>query len=135
MISIRNSMFETNSSSAHTFILPSDSKNLKIPKYIKLDGRFRDTTEQIDRINFMYRLADDYGYGDIFIRYLESKGIKVELSNTEDFVEQMCSYFSISKDDLDNVCFNTDIISEDNYEEYNTKLMNDPNYKIIAIRE
>jgi hypothetical protein len=67
-------MFETNSSSVHSFIVPKESKSLKIPKSVKLYGMADPTTPE-GRIQFMYDLANDFGFADDFKIYLKSKGI------------------------------------------------------------
>ena len=78
MFNVRNWMYETNSSSCHSFIVPKDSEhNIKIPSNIKLFGN-DDTTNQIGRIRYMYQKAHEGGYGQEFIDYLKSKGIIIE---------------------------------------------------------
>lgn len=128
MINIRTNMFETNSSSVHSFILPKGSKNIKIPSSIKLNGP-EDTEDQLGRIRYMYQLACEIGYGTDFIRYLKFKGINIEDEEYNDTdTAYMCSSLDITVDELDQICFNPDLIDEyddkkfeevkDDYENY-----------------
>ena len=56
MFSIRTRMFETNSSSVHSFIVPKESKLLKIPKLVKIFGPADPTTPE-GRIRLMHEEA------------------------------------------------------------------------------
>lgn len=132
MLQVRESVFETNSSSVHSFVLPKDNDELKIPKSIKLFGQ-ADPTTQEGRIRYMYELADEHGNGEDFILYLKSKGITIE----DDFVEEpsssLFSCLGITEKEFENVLFNPNIVSCDDATNYN-KIKKTENYKYITIR-
>ena len=134
MFNVRNGMYETNSSSCHSFIVPKDSEhNIKIPSNIKLFGN-DDTTNQIGRIRYMYQKAYEGGYGQEFIDYLKSKGIIIEEeSYDESKTEAFCNYLGITLKDLDNICFNDTLIDECDSDTYSDKENDYENYIHIDI--
>jgi hypothetical protein len=126
MIQIRNSMFETNSSSADVFCIPS-SPSLKIPKEIKMSRLMVDTynldknASVEDKLSFMYNKAKDEGHTTEFIQYLSYKGINVinDVGDTFDYDSYMFGYYMEQKD-LDAFLFDSNSMYLDtpNYEEY-----------------
>lgn len=80
MIQIRNSLFETNSSSVNTLVIPKDA-SISIPERVSL---FYDNysswryTEDTDTLNYAYSMCVDRGDCEIllFLNYLRRKGVK-----------------------------------------------------------
>ena len=133
MFSIRTGMFETNSSSVHSFILPKDSNSKKIPSSIKLSGS-DNTEDQLGRIRYMYQMAWEMGYGTEFIRYLQSKGITIEDEEYDDSeTESMCHSLDITVEELDQICFNPDIIDERDWEKFREVENDYENYEHIEL--
>ena len=121
MIQMRYNMWETNSSSCHSFLMPWEGCTTKLPTSITLFSGSTDTASDAEnRIRYFYKLADQYDYGDTFIEYLKSKGIVIEDEgeNVPAF-ERMLNRFRISEDELDAFCFGTNIVDcdKDDYEE------------------
>lgn len=143
MISIRQSMFETNSSSTHVFCIPGH-KSLKIPKEIKLSQlqKFVDISDNKqksieDKLAYMYDKACDNNAGASFIEYLQAKGITVINDTKYEFDGYMFN-FDFNENDLDNFLFNDDaktfyVCNEK--DEKNVEKLQDEGYKIIEIRE
>lgn len=138
MINIRQGLFETNSSSVHSFCIPGD-KSLKIPKEIRMSQLCRyvdpfhlDTIE--DKIAYMYNEAEDNNYEADFIEYLRHKGIKIIDDRTDpyDFPGYMFNY-EFNESDLDNFLFNPDseLIIDGRYDEI--KRLEDQGYNIIDV--
>jgi len=126
MIQIRQSMFETNSSSADVFCIPP-SPSLKIPKEIKMSRLMVDTysldknASVEDKLSFMYNKAEDEGHAVAFIQYLTYKGINVinDVGDTFDYDSYMFGY-NMKQEDLDAFLFDSNSIYLDTpvYEEY-----------------
>lgn len=126
MIQIRNSMFETNSSSADVFCIPS-SPSLKIPKEIKISRLMVDTysldknASVEDKLAFMYNKAEDEGHATEFIQYLTYKGINVinDVGDTFNYDSYMFGYY-MQQENLDAFLFDSNSMYLDtpNYEEY-----------------
>lgn len=84
MIQFRSGMFETNSSSSHTFMVPKEDVAMHLPKVVDLDKYYdKDTPEY--RIVTVY---NSFGYNASeekrFIAWLTKKGITVINGNDED---------------------------------------------------
>lgn len=132
MFSIRQGMFETNSSSVHSFIIPKDSKALKIPKSVKLYGTADPTTPE-GRIQYMYDLADDFGFGTDFRRYLKSKGITIEDEyEPEPDTPSLLGCIGLTEQEFEQVLFNPEAISRDDPKF--DKLYKSGDYDYIGIR-
>lgn len=126
MIQFRQSMFETNSSSADVFCIPP-SPSLKIPKEIKMSRLMVDTysldknASVEDKLSFMYNKAEDEGHAVAFIQYLTYKGINVinDVGDTFDYDSYMFGY-NMKQEDLDAFLFDSNSIYLDTpvYEEY-----------------
>lgn len=126
MIQFRQSMFETNSSSADVFCIPS-SPSLKIPKEIKMSRLTVDTysldknASVEDKLSFMYNRAEDEGHAVAFIQYLTYKGINVinDVGDTFDYDSYMFGY-NMKQEDLDAFLFDSNSMYLDTpvYEEY-----------------
>lgn len=126
MIQFRQSMFETNSSSADVFCIPP-SPSLKIPKEIKMSRLMVDTysldknASVEDKLSFMYNRAEDEGHAVAFIQYLTYKGINVinDVGDTFDYDSYMFGY-NMKQEDLDAFLFDSNSIYLDTpvYEEY-----------------
>ena len=133
MFNIRKNMFETNSSSLHSFILPKNSSTLKIPKTVKIYGSGDPTTSE-GRIQFMYSLAHEYGFGEDFKLYLKSKGIVIaDDPEPKCDILNMLNCYELTEHELEQILFNPDIISE--YDINFDKLYKNDNYIRIDIRE
>ena len=132
MLQVRQYLFETNSSALHSFILPNDSNEIKIPKSIKLYGDIDPTTLE-GRIRYMYEIADEHGYGDDFKIYLESKGITIEDAYVPEPEPSLFSSMGITEQELETILFNPNIVSCDDTTNYN-KVKKTENYKCITIR-
>ncbi len=139
MINIRQGLFETNSSSTHSFCIPGH-KSLKIPKEIRMSQLNRyvdpchlDTIE--DRIAYMYCEAEDNNYRADFIDYLKHKGIEIIDDRTDpyDFPGYMFNY-DFNESELDNFLFNPDskFILDGSYDELNR--LEKEGYSIIDVR-
>lgn len=81
MIVVRNNMFETNSSSANTFIIPNDA-SIKFPKEIKMSTLMGDSSLSENpsieaKLAFAYDMSFINGTTHEFLYYLRSKGINV----------------------------------------------------------
>lgn len=79
MIEIRQSTFETNSSSVHVLVIPKDTP-INIPKKVFLEGgeygwQFECET---NTINYLYQACVDAGKEELdkFFDYLKSKGVE-----------------------------------------------------------
>ena len=79
MIEIRQSIFETNSSSVHVLVIPKDTP-INIPKKVFLDGgeygwEFGCVT---DTINYLYQVCIGAGKEELdkFFDYLKHKGVE-----------------------------------------------------------
>ena len=131
MFSIRESCFETNSSSFHTFLVPKDGSNIKIPFSINLKCS-NDTTEQLGRIRYMYNIARSNGYALAFVNYLRSNGVEIEEEYDKNDTEAFCNYLGITLKELDNICFNASIIDE-NDNEFDSKYNKWDDYDHIDI--
>lgn len=131
MFSIRQGMFETNSSSCHSFLISKDCSASKIPTSIKLKGS-TDPTTQEGRIRFLYDQANMYGYGRDFVEYLMSKGVQIEDFDIKVDFSDLCNRFGIDEQQLDLICFGNDVISE--YQnEYDKHYMDRENYEHVDI--
>ena len=116
MITIRHNIFETNSSSTHTFIIPRDGA-LKIPKQIKMselrkfDNLSDGQNDTKDKLSRMYEFALDNNCESEFLDYLRSKGITIinDLNINGQFNDSMFGHY-ISEEDLDNLLFNDSTI-------------------------
>ena len=132
MFSIRTRMFETNSSSVHSFIVPKESKLLKIPKLVKIFGPADPTTPE-GRIRLMYDLANDFGFADYFKLYLKSKGITID-DDYEPEVDKssLLSCIGLTEAEFEQVLFNPEAVSRDdkNFD----KLYESGDYDYISIR-
>ncbi|MEE3344022.1 MAG: hypothetical protein VZS44_08030 [Bacilli bacterium] len=107
MIQIRQSMFETNSSSSHTFMIPKNSIPLRIPSSINLRKQNYPEDSIENRICLIYNYAEYYGDGDNFIKYLQSKGVEVE--EMDDRIELPCSHIFKNEAQLDKFLFGEDV--------------------------
>ena len=126
MIQIRQSMFETNSSSADVFCIPP-SPSLKIPKEIKMSRLMVDTysldknASVEDKLAFMYNKAEDEGHAAEFIQYLSYKGINIinDVGDTFDYDSYMFGY-NMTQENLDAFLFDSNSMYLDtpDYEEY-----------------
>ncbi len=126
MIQIRQSMFETNSSSADVFCIPPNP-SLKIPKEIKMSRLMVDTysldknASVEDKLAFMYNKAEDEGHAAEFIQYLSYKGINIinDVGDTFDYDSYMFGY-NMKQEDLDAFLFDSSSIYLDtpDYDEY-----------------
>lgn len=134
MIQMRYNIWETNSSSCHSFLMPKEGCTTKIPTSITLfSGSSVTSSESENRIRYFYKLADQYDYGDTFIEYLKSKGIVIEDEgeNVPDFY-RMLLRFRISEEQLDAFCFGTNIVDCDN-DDYEEKHRDRENYDTVHI--
>lgn len=81
MLTIRQGLFETNSSSVHILVIPKDT-DIVIPSKIYLTGgEYGWQHEKVtDTINYMYQACLDAGNDEVsrFIIYLMDKGIDVD---------------------------------------------------------
>ena len=126
MIQIRQSMFETNSSSADVFCIPS-SPSLKIPKEIKMSRLYVDTysldknASVEDKLSFMYNRAEEAGCAAEFIKYLTYIGINVinDVGDLFEYNPYMFGY-NMEQKDLDAFLFDSNSICLDTptYDEY-----------------
>ena len=114
-IQIRKNVFETNSSSTHSLVIPNDNE-IKYPEEIDLkeldEWDYYGHTE--NPIAWYYQQIK-YNYGDsradAFILYLMSKDIKITNSNPPD-INDFDNIFD-NKEDLDNFLFGTKSYIED----------------------
>lgn len=128
MIQVRQSMFETNSSSTDVFCIPSNP-SLKIPKEIKMSRLMADTyyldenASVEDKLSFMYNRAEDNGNASSFIQYLAHKGINVinDVGDTFDYDSWMFG-FNMTQENLDAFLFDSNSLyfdsPWDNHNEY-----------------
>ena len=130
MFNVRSSMFETNSSSLHSFLVPPDT-NIQIPSTVVLGSHNYDLSDPVGRINLMYQQARKSGCGDIFIGYLLSKGINVEIKNVENEISRFCNYYDIRVEDLNQICFNPDIIDDETDPQKFEKYVDESGYRTI----
>ena len=81
MLTIRQGLFETNSSSVHVLVIPKDT-DISIPSKVYLEGgEYGWQHEKVtDTINYMYQACLDAGEEEVsrFILYLMDKGIEVD---------------------------------------------------------
>lgn len=136
MIQIRNSMFETNSSSTHVFCIPG-TKSLKMPKEIKLSSleRYVDITTEMsieDRIAYMYDIAKDNNSEESFIAYLRAKGITVIDDREYEFDSYMFNH-DFTESELDSFLFdpNAKFLLDPGSSE--CKKLEDEGYKLVEI--
>ena len=134
MIQIRNGLFETNSSSTHSFVYSNDDR-LNIPKEVSLSdlnryGSLDDSPSIKDRLGFFYDLACDNDKGEEFIEYLKSKGITIKQPEKYSYDGNMCSYKYISEEELDHILFNTSVKYY-----HNENVKKDENEKVVNFRE
>lgn len=127
MFQIRQSMFETNSSSADVFALPPNP-SLKIPKEVKM-SRLMVATYSLDNVHnsvedklaYMYTKAEDEGNAAEFLQYLNYKGINVinDVGATFDYDSYMFGY-RITQENLDAFLFDSDSMYLDipDYDKY-----------------
>ena len=136
MIQIRNSMFETNSSSTHVFCIPG-TKSLKMPKEIKLSSldRYVDITTEMsieDRIAYMYDIARDNNSEESFIAYLRDKGINVIDDREYEFDSYMFNH-EFNESQLDSFLFDPDAKFLLDPSDSECKKLTDEGYKLIEI--
>lgn len=114
MFNIRQSMFETNSSSADVFALPPNP-SLKIPKEMKMSRLLVSTYDLEygyasveDKLAFMYNKAEDEGNAAEFLQYLNYKGITVinDVGDTFDYDSYMFGY-NMTQENLDAFLFDS----------------------------
>lgn len=79
MITIRNGLFETNSSSVHVLVIPKDM-SITIPKKVYLYGGeygWSDSTEY-NTLDYFYQACIDRGRDELdkFFNYLKRKGVE-----------------------------------------------------------
>lgn len=130
MFNVRSSMFETNSSSLHSFLVPPDT-NIQIPSTVVLGSRNYDLSDPVGRINLIYQQTRKFGCSDAFIGYLLSKGINVELKNVEDRLSSFCSCYDIRLEDLDQICFNPSLIDDETDPQKFEKYLDESGYRTI----
>lgn len=125
MKQVRYGVYETNSSSSLTFIVPIDGEK-EIPSSINLNSSDLSTVD--GRIRRFMKYAQLYGVATEFIQYLASRGITIETGSDDDF-DTVCDIFGVENvDELDKVLFTrgTDICTYpddiDNYEIIDTRV-------------
>lgn len=141
MINIRNSLFETNSSSSHMFILPPGNtqkipKEIKLSKLMNVDYITSDKPTVEEKLAFMYHLADENCTTLEYLNYLRSKGINVinDINpNSHEYDSYMFGNF-MNQSDLEQFLFNPD--AEYSFSADWEKLKEYPgDYRIVKIRE
>lgn len=79
MLEIRNSVFETNSSSVHVLVIPKDT-TISVPKKVFLRGGEYgwEFDTEYSTINYMYQVCVDAGREELekFFAYLKRKGVE-----------------------------------------------------------
>lgn len=101
MYSIRHGIFETNSSSVSTIVIP-EGTTYKIPSTVDIDTHNYETVKNTinDKATFLAYLAYEIGEYDAFIMYLEKLGIKVTGSryDKKDNIYPLSGYFNSEKE-------------------------------------
>ena len=121
MIQIRNSMFETNSSSCHIFMFPK-SMGIKVPSTVVLYDTYEETKDNMPNIVFN-DINWDEEYTTPFIRMLYACGVKeikytgkdqyvtdaIEQYKDQDNSNISLYYPRINKDHFMKMVFGTDV--------------------------
>ena len=143
MINIRNSLFETNSSSSHMFILPPGNtqkipKEIKLSKLMSVDYITSDKPTVEEKLAFMYHLAYENCNTLDYLNYLSSKGINVidDINSNPNSYEYYAYMFGnfMNQSDLEQFLFNPD--AEYSFSADWEKVKQYPgDYRIVKIRE
>lgn len=134
MIQIRNSMFETNSSSVNTFMIPKETE-LTIPSKVTLTNSYICDIYSIEgRINYLYDLAYQYNVADDFIEYLQSKGIIIERKNKNSNDNPLGMIFR-NTDQLDRFLFGEGIKDVSYLSFTQEEIDKEKNFDIISIHD
>ena len=113
MYQVRQSCFETNSSSVDVLCIPP-SGNVAFPKTIKFSVLRRDVGDLDenpsveDKLAFMYDSACEHGCGDSFINYLINKAIVIEYDTGYDYYDDDMFGFNMFEEQLDLFLFSRD---------------------------
>ena len=114
MIQIRNSIFETNSSSSHAFLFPKDA-NIKIPSTVVLYDTYDDTLDNMPNLYF-----NDCNWGEEyttpFIKFLYKYGVKeIKYTGRHQYVtEAIDKYKTVDPSDITIDRFEELMASEEN---------------------
>lgn len=84
MIELRYGMFETNSSSSHTFMVPKEDIATHYPKVVDLDKYYEKDTPEYRIVTLYNSFGYDSREEKLFIAWLTKKGITVINGNDED---------------------------------------------------
>ena len=112
MKQIRYGLYETNSSSSLTFIVPIDGEK-EIPSSINLNSSDLSTVD--GRIRRFMEYAQLYGVATEFIQYLTSRGITIETGSDDDF-DTVCDIFGVENGRRRGTDICTYLDEMDNYE-------------------
>lgn len=146
MIQIRKGMFETNSSSVHSFVITKNDK-LDIPKIVSNKFMSNEVEDNLgwysedepkptllEKLKFFYDAAVKNNKEKEFLLYLKSKNITIKSFpiEKESFIYEstMFDTYDITEDDLDKIIFGK---STKYYHNATKKIRKDKNQKLVEL--